>query len=489
VYAGVAILPIFASIVLIRTQLDSRLRDFHPAWSDEVIYWQSINTFKEYGFDGGYFTFEELPAESGRIQMGTHGAAFAITYGGIARILGWELNSGPTFNLALIGISVFLALWIIKPNLLQLILFSLLISLAFPVLFYVPSTMQESLNYAFAILLGAFIIKLSKDEPSSLSVRFLAILLVFFASLVRITWIFAFFPVMFFSLQHSKRRVLKTLVFSGVLSVIAYGVFAWWTSPYPDWFFYSVFGSGIPLADRILAFLGRFGENARVFFDTAHEVYTIELFLRGHFLIALLLLILMVKKNRNVALSGVFLLGTTLLAVVSLYDVGKFRDYRFLSPIVLLGFLLLLSITEKKNWLKWGMVALVLTNVFSVKGFLNDYQMHLNQFGKNWDPLGDVYTAAIEELEFHENADPWCNSLLTQYISGENLKKLAPGIGLNIVLDPGGMTVIRSHYLFTTKDTIARWGLLDSCRILFEDENNVVCERTDDGCLKGNAGG
>ena len=79
-YAGIAILPILASIALVRITLHSRLADFHPAWSDEVIYWQSINTFKEYGFNGGYFTFEELPAESGRIQMGTHGAAFAIIY-------------------------------------------------------------------------------------------------------------------------------------------------------------------------------------------------------------------------------------------------------------------------------------------------------------------------------------------------------------------------------------------------------------------------
>lgn len=481
-YAGIAILPILASIALVRITLHSRLADFHPAWSDEVIYWQSINTFKEYGFNGGYFTFEELPAESGRIQMGTHGAAFAVLYGGIARILGWELNSGPEFNLFIIGIAIFLALWMMKPNYLQLVLFSLLIPLAFPMLFYLPSNMQESLNHALAILLGAFIIKVTKGGTSSPLLTLSGVLLVFIASLVRITWIFAFFPLIYFLLRNPKRKVLKTLIISGVLSILAFQVFSWWTSPYPDWFFYNVFGPGIPLADRISAFLSRIIENTKLFFDTSNGVYSTELILRGQFLLVLLLLVLTLKNNRKVALSGIFLLSATLLAVVALYDVGKFRDYRFLSPIVMLGLILLVSMTEKKSWLKWGMVALVLTSVLSMKGFLNDYQMHLNQFGKNWDPLGDVYTTAIGEIEFRENADPWCNSLLTQYISGENFKMLAPGIGLNIVLDPGRMTDIRSHYLFASPNTIAQWGLQDSYRILFEDENNVVCERTDDGC-------
>ena len=482
VYAGIAILPLLTSIVLVKTELQSKLRNFHPAWSDEVIYWQSISTFKEHGFNGGYFTFEELPAESGRIQMGTHGAAFAIVYGGLAKVLGWELNSGPIFNTLIFSVAIFLALWTLKPTIMQLILFSLLVPLAFPVLFYLTTTMQESVNYALAILLGAFIIKFTKDGSSSIFLKISAILLVFVASLVRITWIFAIFPLVYMSLKGHKNRILRTLVFSSVLGCLAYFIFAWWTSPYPDWFFYNVFGPGIPLVNRLSAFAGRIAQNTRLFFDTSEGVYSTELSLRMQFILVLFLLILIIRKNRELALSGIFLLATTLLAVVALYDVGKFRDYRFLSPILLLGLMILISMIEKRGWMKWVMVGFVLASVFGLKGFLSDYQMHQNQFGKNWDPLGDVYTTAIGEIVFRENADPWCNSLLTQHISGENFKTLAPGIGLNIVLNPMRMADIRSHYLFTSPDVIAQWGLQGSCRILFEDGNNVVCERIDDGC-------
>ncbi len=72
-YFFVSLAPIIVTIILIRVGFNTSISNFHPAWSDEVLYWQQINSFKEVGLDNGFFTFEEKLAESKYLQYGTHG--------------------------------------------------------------------------------------------------------------------------------------------------------------------------------------------------------------------------------------------------------------------------------------------------------------------------------------------------------------------------------------------------------------------------------
>lgn len=485
-YLLIALAPGIVTVLLLSSQLNAKLTDFHPAWSDEVLYWQQINSYQGVGINGGNFTFEEQLADSGSLQYGTHGPVFTMFYGGLARVFGWSLYAGVFFNLVLLSIALFVALWLIKPDNRQSILILLLVGLSYPVLYFAPTLMQESLQYAIAILLGGIMIRWAKDEKPSRLIKIIAVAIVVFASLIRISWVVVFFPVVYFLKDtRSKRWALLSVGISILLSISMYLLFNYWTSPYPDWFFYQVLTPSATIFSKIGVLFAHAIENIKNYFSFGEPSQKIEILFRYQYLLLIVILAVMTRKKSKVVITALFLLVSSLLIVIVLYDVTRFRDYRFLSPFLLMGLLFFIGeIKMAPRWTQYLAYIYLLTNILSIGFFLTDYhQTHANEYGKNWDPLGDVYTDTITSIKFSENADPWCNSLLTTHISGENYKHMAPGIGLNIVMDPERMIGnIRSHYIFVPPETIEDWGLADSCKVLFADTENVICERTDDVC-------
>jgi hypothetical protein len=483
-YLTIAALPLLASMILVRTQLHSRLSDFQPAWSDEVIYWHSINTFKEVGIHGGYFTFEEILAKSGQLQFGTHGAAFSLLYGSVARVVGWNLSSGPLFNAVFIGLFLFAVLWLIQPDTRRAVLIALLVAMSFPLLFYLPTTMQESLNQGFAILVAAFLICLARGKTSRWAFKLLAVLTVFIASLFRITWVLAFPPILYFSFTGAaSKRWLKVILFSLVLAFASYIIFSWWTSPYPDWFFFNVLGRNIPLVERLSALLGRIGENLAVFFSVNSQSNLVEIILRFQFLLVMLLMFILLRKNVSLSLATIFLFATHFVAVVALYDVKYFRDFRFLSPILLFGLIMLIELWEYQGMAKWLPALLAVAFMLPYQFYFSAYQMHLNEFVADSAVPPEDYRETLANLQYWASSDPWCNSLLVDQTAGESLKLLPAGIGLNVLLEPSRLLgKVNSHYVFVSRETIEKLGMQETCRALFQDDIHIICERTDDTC-------
>lgn len=481
----IALTPALVTSLLVSSQLGARLPVFHPAWSDEVINWQEVNTFKQVGLNGGYFTYEEQTAASEPLHFGNHGAAFPILIGSLARVFGWDLNSGPFYNLAFLAVALFFAMWMLKPNPFQSLLILLLVALAYPVLLYAPSTMQESLMHALGILVGAFILKLSAPGTKPWWLKALAMLVVLMAGLLRLTWVVAFVPLIF--LMKEKKSIgwaVVSVVLSAVIIAALYKVFSWWTAPYPDFFVLKLLEPGLGLAQRAGLLFGHIGQNLKNTFSFAAPSTGSEILFRYQFVALMILLVLAFKRNKMAAGSGLFILATSFLMVLAFYDVSRFRDYRIFAPLMLTGWLVyLLTLKSPREWRSLLAYALIASNLLGIKLFLADYQMHLNQFAAGWDPVGETYTPAFESIAFLPDGDPWCNSLLSDRFSGENLNTLPAGIGLNFFNDPARMIApIRSHFVFTAPKNLETWGIADACEVLFDGGEMVLCAQSTDGC-------
>ncbi len=483
----IALAPALITSLLVSTQLGARLPDFHPAWSDEVINWQEVNTYKQVGLDGGYFTYEEQTATATALHFGNHGAAFPILFGSLARVFGWELNSGPFYNLALLAIALFFAVLMIKPSVFQSLLILILVALASPALLYAPSTMQESLMHALGILIGAFIIRLSAPGVHPLWLKVLAVVVAVLASLLRLTWVVALFPILFLM---KEKKSFKWAVVSVVLSlaaiVVLYKVFSWWTAPYPDFFVLKLLEPGLGMTQRAGILFAHIGQNLKNYFSFGAPSTGAEILFRYQYVVLMVLLGVVFKRNKLAAGSSIFILMASFVMVIALYDVSRFRDYRIFAPLLLIGVMVLIQSLKCPRDIHGVLAyALILSNLLGIKMFLTDYQMHLNQFVGGWDPTGETYTPAFGEITYQAGAQPWCNSLLTDRFSGENLETLPAGIGLNFFNDPVRMTdPIQSHFIFTAPQNLATWGISDTCEVLFDAGDRVLCAQTADGCIK-----
>jgi hypothetical protein len=483
----IALAPAIVTSLLVSTQLGARLLDFHPAWSDEVIYWQEVNTFKQVGLNGGYFTYEELTAEADGLHFGNHGSAFPILFGSLARVFGWSLNSGPIYNLALLAVALFLAVLMLKPTFFQAVLILFMVALASPVLLYTPTTMQESLIHALAILIGAFILKLSAQGVKPWWLKVLAVLVVTLASLLRLTWVVAFVPIVFLL---KENKSVKWTVISMLLSlaaiVVLYKVYAWWTAPYPDFFVLRLVEPGLHLAQRAGILFEHIGQNLKNTFSFGAPSTGAEILFRYQIVALMVLLGVVFKRNKLAVGSSLFILLASFVMVLAFYDVTRFRDYRILAPLFLIGVLVLIqTINGPRDAHSVMAYALILSNLLGIKMFLIDYQMHLNQFVGGWDPIGETYTPVFNEIAYQPGAQPWCNSLLTDRFSGENLQTLPAGIGLNLFSDPVRLNEpIQSHFIFTAPENLELWGISDTCEVLFDAGDRVLCAQTTDGCEK-----
>src|SRR5262245_18008308 len=101
---GVLIAPTAATIVFARLfpEPAASLSDYVPLSSDEVLFWHQIDTFRVAGFNGGYYTIDEVPPTASFTHFYTKGPVFPALYGTAARITGWQLDTGVYFNLVVV---------------------------------------------------------------------------------------------------------------------------------------------------------------------------------------------------------------------------------------------------------------------------------------------------------------------------------------------------------------------------------------------------
>jgi hypothetical protein len=119
---------------------------FTPVWSDEIDYWREIYTFAHVGFGGGYHANNEIGAPVSLSHFVAHGPAFPMLLGPISALFGWGAASGPILNFAFLFAAMLGYFYLIRAGAWQLALATFSSLVFWPVLLYIPSTMQETLH-------------------------------------------------------------------------------------------------------------------------------------------------------------------------------------------------------------------------------------------------------------------------------------------------------------------------------------------------------
>ncbi|MDH5647839.1 MAG: hypothetical protein OEZ01_17645, partial [Candidatus Heimdallarchaeota archaeon] len=129
IYTGVSILIILVPLLVMCGVVDlfygRDILSFTPTVHDEIMNYQQTLTFMEAGFDGGYFTVNELTGNANFSHFYVWGPAFPILTGAIGNLFSnWPTYAPIIFNIAVVQIALFFFLIYVEPKLEHLLLFS-----------------------------------------------------------------------------------------------------------------------------------------------------------------------------------------------------------------------------------------------------------------------------------------------------------------------------------------------------------------------------
>jgi hypothetical protein len=225
--------PAAVTSLLLAAYFNASLLDCSPQFgvmgrSDEMHYWSEIDSFKHVGFNSGYFVVDERPAPARWSHFGPHGPGFPMVYGGLGCVFGWYPESGPLFNLGWILAGSIAWLILVRPTLKQLAAAVLVVMTVWPVLFYIPATLQESFHCAIAFVLAGLAHRRINGRDSRL---WPFIVVVAAVSLLRVTWALLLIAWVLVAMNGaSKRSRILTLAIVPLLVLIS----QFMASPYPN---------------------------------------------------------------------------------------------------------------------------------------------------------------------------------------------------------------------------------------------------------------
>jgi len=479
-YIVLVLLPILLTFILVGLQ-GLRLINFHPAEIDEIVYQQEIATFKDHGFQGGYFSIDELVSKAGFTPFGAHGPVYAVFYGSLGKIFGWQVSSAPFYNLAVISLALIAFLWLTRPDRKQTFFLILLLGLFWPFLYYIPSVMQESLHYALAILIAGFLIRFSKDAHPPFGLKIFATAVLIFASTLRLTWVIAAFPIfILFSAKRTRKSIVISIIAAVLFSLAMASLYSWWVSAYQVGFLYQLMQqTTFPDFFNLLA--RHLSENIGLYFRS-REITKLEIFFHYQYLAVLVLYLITRRGKTGLAKSNLFILSVAFLLTLLFYDIYDLRDLRSLAPFLLAGVLSLAFFSYRglfRILLSVYLPACLLSAGFFYQLYSESVASHLST---NDYPMEKSFADTIENLQWKRGEPRWCNSLLAGYPMYNEVRLLPPGIGLNLMLTEPQEINVRSHYVFVAKDIYEINESLTSCKALVEDAERVFCVRVDDGC-------
>ncbi len=484
-YLLVILIPAIMTILLLKFALNTDLFQHHPFWSDEVDYWTQINAFKQVGFASGNFTVNELTSNSSFSHYGTHGPIYPMLMGLLARVFGWKEFSGPLYNLAFLCSAMLGFLVIAKPSLKQCLFLGLIQFFNFMVLLYIPTSMQDSLHFSIAILYSGLFIRLFIYKDNRLGIYISLLALVFFAALLRILWVLAAFPVLFQLFTHKKYS--NKQFWLSVLCMVSFGLISAllymdWTSPFTAGSVYQL-QNARSLAEiwNLLTVILQRNISGLFSLDPISGLpVKTDAFMRYSYLVLMVILVIVARKEKRVFFSLSYLMASSLLITLLIYQISNFRILSVFSLIALM----VLVFTSESRLIKNVMILYVIAGLLSREQFVKDYQVVIGPlFGDTRSTAGQSVEIGLDMVKYIDNPNPWCNSILTTRIYKPEFVVLRAGIGTNVIVSADEtFPEIKSHYLLVSQDFLDRHNLGSKCSVLQRYDQDVLCERTDDGC-------
>ena len=466
--AVVAAAPTVITVVLINSFFQATLSDYSPDASDELAYQKQIATFVTAGFNGGYFTTYERPAPWAFTHFSVHGPAFPIMYGLIGRIVGWHLNSGPIFNLCVLAIAIACFLIMARLSPWEIVLAGGVIATSWWVTLMAATTMQESLNQAFLIVMAGFAARLL-DADATHRGRWLAggLALLAIASVLRPTnWIVAV-PLVAVGMPSRlrARAAMATLA-------AAAGIPIFWLI----WRYISA-----PIADLQIEFApathsGALEMIAGYFFDhlwTNAQIFGPKWLRVGPFYqhvmfesvaISLACVVLIASAWRHHPFTtlafkadafNLLTLGLALTAFLGFYFDFEASISRVTAPFLLLALLVFVAARVRT----WIVVAVIAANLLIAPSFLAVYRdWRSNMFPKDRSRFEQFQAQLAPVLRFDPRRSAWCNTLLTTTYPRE-IAAVPPGVGLSVGERAERLTPpIKSGYVLLAPSSVKAFG-------------------------------
>src|SRR5690606_14676255 len=124
-----------------------------------------------------------------------YGPVFPMLYGTIASIFGWGYGSGPLLNIGLVTVALFVFVLTSPSDVGRLRVGLLVVGTFWPLLLFLPTTMQEGIHLAIGIVLASGFYQLCKQRDSTpRSVKIAVWLIIAVGALMRSTWGMLFLP-------------------------------------------------------------------------------------------------------------------------------------------------------------------------------------------------------------------------------------------------------------------------------------------------------
>jgi hypothetical protein len=462
------LLPLLVGVGLFRVLMNANLSATTPTWSDEIYYWHQAYTFREVGFQGGYYTVNEQPAPAAFTRYYAWGAAVPLVYGIQGRLVGWSLHSIPLLNMLWFSASISLFLWLIQANRWQIIL-TASVSITFvPFLLFSASSMLEIQQQSIAVLFAAvFFRMLNRTVPDKIAATrqwILLMALMAIAIMLRPTWAILFVPLAMLAI---RKPTLKTGMLAFIVGVVLF-IFSGWLTQLmaaPD----------VKFVQSLLAVVRNFPLGSipvlglKVIDNIQNAVTGHPIEIHNRVMLFLLLGSLAVawlsqrvrQKNIVTPQSGLsqpevlfhlYNIGVILVFNLILYDTYDWRDYRVMTPHLLLSLLLLVA-CQRYRLLAVLLVAMSLILPLLPATYRSPewYGNHANTGRqvaiRQWsDQFADI-------MVYQPHAkSPWCNTVLhTPYylfVPIETLLAIPPGIGISAVLDEASLVFpLKSRYV------------------------------------------
>ena len=443
----VIIAPAVLTIALVGVYLHSNVLDYVPYSSDEVYNWRQIETFKAAGFDGGYYAHHEQIAAFTFTRFGAWGPIFPMVIGTVARIFGWAFNSAPIYNMVILGAALLILMLLTKPDRGRLLWLLAVISTFWAMLFFVPITMQESLNQGFAIVLaGLFYRLMTKKTGDSRWLKIAIFVLLTFAALIRVSWSFLYLPLFLLAGDlKSNRRIVMRVGIAVALIALMLWLSRGLAAPYP-YVLNNILGTfKTSFGDGMLLLWGYIATNLRLLLFGGDGITPLQLLLHYQLIGVVLISILVIVRQRRgrwLSLDRIaeqqpdalvhILNLVPIFLFVQIYFVGYFIHYRHLAMHLLFSLILLVLYKRQRM-----LAPLVLSNLLFVGVFLGNYEADIPRpqaFHADLEKLQRFQQTAAQVITYDAQADAWCNTALAYNTWDQRFLLLPPEIGYSVIL-------------------------------------------------------
>jgi hypothetical protein len=423
--AAVAAAPVLEIAIVARLNTGRWLTGFVSFFSDEVDYWRETATFLASGLGGGHYGWNEAGASATWSHFGPHGPVVELVYGLPGKVFGWSYSTPLYVNLAVFLIALALALALARPEIGAALLIGAVLCTFWPLLLYLPSSLEEPVNQAFAVLLAVLWARVITGTADR---RWWAALfgMIVAASLLRVTWALMLIPAALLLMRGRERRTQARMAGGAVvLLVLLFGFYVWTAAPYPLGIDYQ-----IQHAAGLGGKLSRLWHNVETNFQTflhlrAGDSTTLETLQRFEIvalLIGLAATLVWRRRtrpaddpaaavDREFALVSGLMLVVLVAATIAVWQVSAYADFRSLAPYVVV--ILVLGALVGSRPIRIGIALLVVVNLAFVVSYVNLTKqwnaVHFSLGRASVDRAARVFAASIRP---GPGSGVWCHTLL-----------------------------------------------------------------------------